>query len=135
MAEEIKRQQGSEASDGSVRELTCIVCPRGCALTVTLSQTGEVLSVAGNSCPRGERYAQDECTHPRRTVTSTVRCEDGTVVPVKTSTTVPRELVMEVMARLNACVAPNSVRLGDVLIRDILGTGADVVATGHKPVC
>ena len=52
-------------------ELTCIVCPMGCRMTVELSDGGEILSVTGNTCPRGKQYAIDECTHPVRTVTTT----------------------------------------------------------------
>ena len=72
------------------RELTCIVCPRGCNLTVELSDKGEVLSVVGNACKRGAVYAQNECTHPMRTVTSTIRCADGRIVPVKTGDVIPK---------------------------------------------
>ena len=65
------------------RELTCIVCPRGCSLVVELDDNGAVMSVSGNICKRGNAYANDECTNPMRVVTSTVRCEDGRVVAVK----------------------------------------------------
>ena len=67
-----------------------------------------------------------------RTVTSTVRCEDGEVVSCKTSTTVPKALVFEVMKEINMAIAPSSVKIGDVIIKDVLGTGADVVATSNK---
>ena len=114
------------------RELTCIVCPRGCALKVELSDEGAVLSVSGNICKRGETYANNECTNPQRTVTSTVRCADGEVVSCKTSTTVPKALVFDVMKEINSVVAPASVKIGDVVITDVLGTGADVVITSNK---
>ena len=113
------------------RNLTCIVCPRGCDLKVILDDSGSVISVAGNSCKRGLVYAEDECTHPRRTVTSTVRCESGGVVAVKTSGTVPKELVFDVMRCINSAVAPDLVKLGDVIIENVLGTGVDVVATAN----
>ena len=64
------------------RELTCIVCPRGCDLTVTI-EDGKVISVGGNACRRGVTYAENECTHPVRTGTSTMACENGAVVAVK----------------------------------------------------
>ena len=114
------------------RELTCIVCPRGCALKVELSDDGAVLSVSGNICKRGEIYANNECTDPQRTVTSTVRCADGEVVSCKTSTTVPKALVFDVMKEINRVVAPASVAIGDVVIANVLGTGADVVITANK---
>ena len=113
-----------------VRELTCIVCPKGCQLKVELVD-GEIANVTGHTCPRGKQYAIDECTHPMRTITSTVRTSDGRVIPVKTSTTVPKELMFDCMKEINrACVTlPASV--GDVVIANILGTGADVIVTAN----
>ena len=115
------------------RNLICIVCPRGCTLEVTLSE-GKVASVTGNACPRGKTYAEDECTAPKRTVTSTARTDDGALVPVKTDSPIPKELVFDLMKAINSVKAPASVKIGDVIIRDVLGTGANVVATGEKSV-
>ncbi len=114
------------------RKLTCIVCPRGCEMEVTLSDKGEVLSVSGNACKRGASYAADECTHPRRTVTSTVRCESGTPLPVKTSATVPKELIFAVMAEINCAEAKAGTKIGDIIIKNVANTGADVVATANS---
>ena len=114
------------------RILTCIVCPKGCTLNVTLDECGGVVSVSGNSCKRGVTYAEDECTHPRRTVTTTVRCADGAVVAVKTSGSVPKERVFDVMREINGTVAPKMLAVGDVIIADVLGLGVDVVATAPK---
>ena len=100
----------------NVRKLTCIVCPRGCEMEVTLGDGGEVISVSGNACKRGSVYANDECTHPRRTVTSTVRLEDGAPLAVKTSSTVPKEKIFEVMAEINRAVAKRGTKIGDVII-------------------
>ena len=115
----------------NIRKLTCIVCPRGCEMEVSLGDGGEVLGVSGNACKRGEAYANDECTHPKRTVTSTVRLEDGRPLPVKTSTTVPKELVFEVMKEINRAEAKRGTRIGDVIIENVCGTGADVIATAN----
>ena len=114
------------------RELTCIVCPRGCGLVVELSDNNEVVSIAGNLCPRGKTYAINECTNPMRVVTSTMRCEDGEVVAVKTADNIPKSRVFDVMKEINKTVAPASVSVGDVLIKDVLGLGVDVVATANK---
>lgn len=114
------------------RELTCIVCPRGCGLTVELSDSGEVLSVSGNLCPRGKTYAINECTNPMRVVTSTVRCADGEVVAVKTSDNIPKERVFDVMKEINSTVAPAAVCVGDVIIENVLGLGVNIVATANK---
>ena len=114
------------------RELTCIVCPRGCALVCELDDGGKLISVSGNLCPRGKKYADDECTNPMRVVTSTVRCEDGAVVSCKTSTSIPKSLVLEAMKVINNTKAPATVKIGDVIIKNVLGTGADVIATSNK---
>lgn len=114
------------------RLLTCIICPRGCALTVKFDTDGKVSEVLGNLCPRGRTYAVTECTAPTRTVTSTVRCEDGGILPVKTSSPVPKEKVFSVMEEINSKKAPCKVAIGDVIIKDVCGTGADVVATANK---
>ena len=117
------------------RILTCIVCPKGCELRVTLDEGGKITDVSGYTCKRGLAYAEAECTHPTRTVTSTVRCEGGAVLPVKTSAPIPKELIFAAMKEINSALAKNDAVIGDVIIRDILGTGADVVATADAVDC
>lgn len=114
------------------RILTCIVCPRGCTLEVSFNSDGSVNTVTGNACKRGVGYAVDECTHPKRTVTSTVRTEDGMLVAVKTSGVIPKELVFDCMRLINSTVACTDVKIGDVILPNILGTGVDLVVTGSK---
>ncbi|MBE6770430.1 MAG: DUF1667 domain-containing protein [Ruminococcaceae bacterium] len=113
------------------RKLTCIICPLGCELTATL-ENGEVVSVSGNTCKRGEIYAKNECTNPQRTITSTVRCEDGGLVAVKTDRTIPKEKIEECMKIINAATAKLPVHIGDVIIKDVFG--ANIVATANKEV-
>ena len=113
------------------RDLTCIICPRGCALTVEFDTVGAVAEVKGNICPRGKEYAINECTAPTRTVTSTVRCEGGCVVSVKTSAPIPKEKMFDVMKEINFVKAPCKVRIGDVIIKNVCGTGSDIVATSN----
>lgn len=111
------------------RNLTCIVCPKGCQITVELDENKKILSVSGHTCKRGEVYANTECTAPKRTITTTVAVRGGGVVPVKTDITVPKELIFECMKEINkACVAPDA-KLGAVVIENILGTGANVITT------
>ena len=113
------------------KELTCIVCPMGCTLTVEFDGKS-VKSVCGNTCPRGKVYAENECTNPQRTVTSTMRCTDGGLVSVKTDTTIPKERIADCMKIINSTVARFPVSVGDVLIEDVFG--ARVVATQNKGV-
>lgn len=110
-------------------ELTCIVCPRGCLLKVETVTDG--YSVTGNACPRGVPYAVREMTDPRRMVSSTARIE-GAVhrrLPVKTSKGVPKGLVLRVCEEIGRLVVTAPVETGDVIIRDVLGTGVDVIAS------
>lgn len=113
-----------------MRELVCIVCPRGCHMKVD-----DDLNVTGNFCPRGADYAKAELTHPTRVVTSTVRIEGGTYrrVPVKTSAPIPKELIPELMAAIATVKAVAPVHVGQVLVPDILHTGADLVVTREIP--
>lgn len=116
-----------------IRELTCIVCPKGCQLKVELDGK-KVVSVSGNTCKRGAVYAETECTAPMRTLTTTAPVEGGGVVPVKTDRTVPKELLFECMELVNAACVPADARLGYVVIENILGTGANVVTTRNVKI-
>lgn len=111
------------------RELTCIVCPKGCQITVELDESKRVLSVNGHTCKRGEEYANTECTAPRRTITTTVAVAGGGVVPVKTDKTVPKELMLDCMAVINRARVERGTPLGTVVIENILDTGANVITT------
>ena len=110
------------------RELTCIVCPKGCQLTVELDGK-RVLSVNGATCKRGVAYAEAECTAPMRTLTTTAAVEGGGVVPVKTDKTVPKELLFDCMKAVNEARVPKDAKLGYVVIENVLGTGANIVTT------
>lgn len=110
------------------RDLTCIVCPRGCALHVVL-EDGKPTEITGYTCPRGRAYAETECTHPTRTLCSTVRCEDGRVIPVKTTAPIPKEKLFEAMAALNVLTVPAGTRAGEVVLPHIVGSDADLVTT------
>ena len=112
------------------RELTCINCPMGCRVTVTMDGD-TVISVTGNTCKRGDTYARAEVTAPVRTVTTTIRVIGGSTdrVSCKTQSPVPKDKIFDVMVEINkaSCSAP--IAIGDVLIDDCAGTGIPVVAT------
>ena len=116
------------------RKLTCIVCPKGCDLIVSFGDDGKIENISGFTCPRGKDYAYAECTAPVRTVTTTVRCEDGEVVSVKTSAPIPKGMIFEVMTAINAVNANNGVKIGDIIIKNVCGTGVDVVATSMRHI-
>ena len=111
------------------RELTCIACPIGCALTVTIEDK-KVISVEGNTCPRGKDYAINECTAPVRTVTYTVMCENGDLVSVKTKNPIPKDKIFEAMSIINKTVASLPISVGDIIIEDLFGS--PLVATQDK---
>ncbi len=110
------------------RELTCIVCPKGCQLVVELDGKN-VISVTGHTCKRGLTYAETECTAPMRTLTTTAAVAGGGVVPVKTDRTIPKELLFDCMKAVNEVRVPADAKLGDIVIENVLGTGANIVTT------
>lgn len=116
------------------RDLICIGCPMGCMLTVSM-ENGEVLSVTGNTCKRGDAYARKEVTNPTRIVTSSVRVVGGElpVVSVKTGEDIPKGKIKDCMKALKEVVVKAPVHIGDVLLKDVAGTGVDVVATKEIP--
>ena len=114
------------------RNLICIGCPMGCPLTVVM-EDGKVISVTGNTCPRGDIYARKEVTNPTRIVTSSVLVSGSKsgakTVSVKTASDVPKGKIFDVMRALKGVSADAPIRVGDVLVKDIAGTGVDIVAT------
>ena len=110
-------------------EMICIACPMGCHLTVTEAPDG--WTVTGNRCPRGMTYGIQEMTDPRRVVTSTIRVRNGSkrMVSVKVSAPIPKGEIFHLMAELRGLQATAPIRIGDVLVPDILGLGVDLVAT------
>ena len=114
--------------------ITCINCPVGCRMTVSLSDTGEFVSVAGNTCPRGAKYAQQECTLPERMITAVIPvtgCE--TPLSVKTASPVPKNLIASVMNELSRVQISLPVSIGQVVLPDVLDTGVDIIATRSLP--
>ena len=108
-----------------MKEMICICCPKGCHLRVD-EATG---AVTGNGCPRGAEYGKNEIFDPRRVVTSTVKISGASYrrCPVRTSVAVPKGLMFEVMKALDSVNAVSPVKRGDVLIKNVLNTGADVI--------
>ena len=84
-----------------VRELTCIICPQGCSIKVETDENNNIKKVEGNTCKRGYDYAVSEVTNPVRTLTSTIKLEDGRMVSVKTNKPIPKELIFKCMEETN----------------------------------
>ena len=109
------------------RNYTCIICPKGCDITVTLDDNGDITSITGQTCRRGEEYARNEITNPVRTLTTTVAIEGGGVIPVRTNKAIPKRLLFDAMKEINGKSVPKTAKAGYVVIKGLLGTDADVV--------
>ena len=111
------------------RELTCIGCPLGCSIQVTLDGN-TVTAVTGNTCPRGDAYARKEVTNPSRIVTSTVRVNGGTapMVNVKTAADIPKEQIFACIAALKDVTLTAPVKIGDIVLTNVADTGVNVIA-------
>jgi CxxC motif-containing protein len=112
------------------KEFVCIRCPLGCNITVE-TEKNEILSITGNTCPRGADYVTKELTDPRRTVTSLVKVKGGAlpVVSVKTASDIPKDSIFDCIRALKDIEVQAPVEIGDVILRDVCGSGIDVVAT------
>lgn len=109
-----------------MKELTCIVCPRGCRLKVD-----DNMEVTGNACPRGKMYAINELTNPTRTITSSIRVSNRpyTLVSVKTDKPVPKDKMFDVMKEIDKLVVKAPTRIGQVVLANVLGTDSNIVIT------
>ena len=114
------------------RDLICVACPLGCPITVEYEGT-EVFSVTGNTCKRGDAYARTEVVNPTRSLATSVKVNGGVhpVVPVRSSQPVPKSMMFECMKVINAASIDAPVRIGQVIIPNILDTGADIIATNN----
>ena len=113
-----------------IRKLTCIGCPMGCALTVEV-EDGKAVSVSGNTCLIGKRYAEQEISAPTRMVTTTVMSKEGIPVPVKTASAIPKDKIFDVVREIKAVRTELPSHAGDVVIADVCGTGVPVIVTGE----
>ena len=109
-------------------ELTCIVCPMGCHLNVEQSEEG--FKVEGNTCKRGEKYAVQELTNPTRVITTTVKLENSylQLLPVKTEDPIPKGMIFDIMEALDKVRVNAPVKVGDVIVENILDTGVNVIS-------
>ena len=110
------------------KNFTCIVCPKSCGVTVR--PLGEGLEVTGNECRRGAEYAENEYLHPMRTITSTVKVTGGSFPRMGVAGTreVPRGRLRDCLAEIYRLTVQAPVQSGEVLLRDVCGTGCDIVA-------
>lgn len=123
-----------------MKYVTCIICPNGCRMSVAdaaVMDGGETcdaagcgsLQIRGNLCKRGEVFALQEIRDPRRSVTTTCRTAFAQfpTAPVRTSGEVRKDLMQAIVAEVNKVTIDRPMKIGDVVIRDVLGTGVDIV--------
>ena len=127
--------------------VTCVICPKGCSISVDWqwveaegkvggAKEKKVLKVTGNSCPRGLKYATAEVIHPERVLTSTIRVKNGSLalLPIRSATPIPKEAMMEAMKTISSSFVDASsfgasgLKMGSVVIKNIAGTGIDMIA-------
>ncbi len=113
------------------KTLTCIICPRGCTLTVDTDT--DPATVTGNTCPKGETYGREECTHPMRTVTAVIRVanREDTAVSVKTAAPIPKECIFDCMAAIRQATVNAPVSIGQTVLTNVCTT--DIIATKDIP--
>lgn len=112
------------------KTLTCIVCPIGCKIDVTLDEGGRILDITGNTCRRGYKYAETEFTNPTRTLTSTVRCDSefDKLLPVRTSAPIPKGKLFDAMKLINQIEVHAPINRGDVVYADFIEPGINLIA-------
>lgn len=103
----------------------------GCHMELMLCD-GNILEIKGNTCKRGASYAKDEIICPKRTLTSTVKTDKGTMLSVKTESAIPLKKMTQAMKELSEITAKTPVKIGDVILEDICGTGVRVIATKNS---
>lgn len=113
------------------REITCIICPIGCKITVDIEGEGTIKALEGNECSRGETYVTSEILDPVRILTSIVRLKQGIqrMCPIKTSKPIPKGMIQEMAKAVSKIEVTPPIKMGEVIVQNIMGTGADIVAT------
>ncbi len=120
---------GSDGLAADTQRVTCIQCPMGCLITVTLAD-GQPTATVGQQCARGAAYARNEVADPRRLLTTLVVVPGRSrPLPVRTVEPIPKPLYFQALAAIHAAEAVPPVRAGDTIIADLAGTGVAVIAT------
>lgn len=112
------------------RTITCTVCPKGCEVEAEYTNADDIV-VKGFSCPRGERYAKDECLAPKRVFTSSVRVAspERRMLPVRTKDPITKEMLLPCAEAARKIRVEGHLQTGDVIQKDFLGTGTDLIAS------
>ncbi|HEY5557197.1 DUF1667 domain-containing protein [Acetobacterium sp.] len=118
------------------KDMTCIVCPIGCQMTIE-EKEDSTYEVTGYTCKRGSKYAINEMTNPTRVIPTTVVIYNAMLprLPVKTAEPIPKGQIFEAMAAINQVVVEAPIKTGDIVLKNLLGLGIDVVSTRTMNKC
>lgn len=118
------------------KQFICIICPTGCKINVDFGDAGTIELIEGNRCKRGSQYVRDEMTDPKRTLTTVIGVRNGetAMCSVRTNKPVAKDLVLEMVKNVAKLEADAPLQVGQVIVKNIMGTGADIVVTRAVPV-
>ena len=116
------------------KHFVCVVCPIGCEIDV-VHDGSRIISMEGNKCERSEEFVSQELIEPMRILTTTVRIQGSRwpVIPVRTDKSVPKRLFPRIMRQLRGINLQAPVNMLDVVVKDVVGTGANITATRTMP--
>lgn len=115
------------------QEIICIRCPLGCRGRVITDETNKVVTFEGYECKEGKQYAETEAEEPLRILTATVITESKIrpLLPVKTNKPIPKNKLKHCMRVLARVRVKPPVRMGHVIVPNILDTGANIVTAAE----
>ncbi len=114
------------------KKMRCIVCPEGCTMEAEFeTDSKKIISLAGYNCKRGIKFAEDEITNPLRMLTTTIGIDSKTAqrLAVRSNVPVPKEKIAPMIAIAKQKRAKAPVKMGEVIITDILGSGVDIISS------
>ena len=118
----------------AIKEMVCIVCPLGCRMAIEMDED-RIISIDGNSCPKGAAYAEEEICHPSRVLTTTVKVENGFLcrLPVRTETPISKSSLIKCMSDINSVKVKSPIKKGDIIINNIRNSGVNLIASRSMP--
>jgi CxxC motif-containing protein len=117
----------------NVSDIICIICPLACRVSVAVDDEGRIVEIANFQCKKGKEYAVAESRAPMRVLTTTVMVEKSrhALLPVRTNQAIPREKLFESMHHLAEIRVKPPLKVGDVIVKNILNTGSDIITTSE----